>query len=154
MTWPSIMARAARRDFSAVQPLARAAWESTLGKPNCGGRPHVNKAAKAQTHQGPSSPGQAHLVLWTTQAGLDHSEWSRVVDGTRRKGRPAPFCLVAAAGGDEHSHVCGVCKTQPGVSQLFSACFLCSQLHRSRPRRGDRLDQWSSGEAGEGGEEE
>lgn len=76
------------------------------------------------------------------------------MDGVGRQGHTAPFFLAAAGGGYERSHVCGVCKTQPGVSQLFTAWFLCSQLHRLCPRRGNRLDQWSSGEAWEGVEEE
>lgn len=41
-------------------------------------------------------------------------------------------------------------ENQAGVSQLSSACFLCSQLHDSHPRRGSRLDQWSCGESRKG----
>lgn len=53
-----------------------------------------------------------------------------------------------AGGRYKHSHICCVWKTKTGVSQLSNACFPCSRLQGSHPRKGSRLDEHRSREAG------
>lgn len=92
------------------------------------------------------TPGQARLVLWKTQAGLDHSEPSRVVGsgGPGEAGTPSSFlprgCLEVAI-----DTVTSVVSAKPSLESLSSSVTAFSAASCTAHIPGEAADEISGG---------